>query len=89
VDFKTVKPWGAKPPAPYDSWPVQLAAYALGLATPDARLANVVISRGDDAKVHVVEYDLLEREAAFVTWDLTRRLWLHTSGMGKALGLQP
>ena len=89
VDFKTLKPWD-KPPRAYDSWAPQLAAYAQGLDRmygSSGQWANICISRGEDAAVHIIHYTDAERAAAFEEWKLTRRLWLHTSGLGAVLGV--
>lgn len=88
VDFKTVKPWSGKPPV-YDSWACQLEAYVLGLQRDYCQTYNIVISRGDDATVAVVHHDDATRAAAREEWLLTLKLWLHTSGMGRVLGVRP
>ena len=57
VDIKTKEFTAEKLPEAYDDHLMQLAAYREGLGMPNARCANVFVSRNVAGLVHVVEWE--------------------------------
>lgn len=56
LDIKTTKTEPGKPTKGYETWGLQLAAYAYGISHPSAKLLNVVISSNEPGRVEIVDW---------------------------------
>lgn len=81
VDTKTKEMDVGDKPAIYDSYPMQLAAYRVGLGMPDARGANLFVSRNNPGVVVVKEYTPEELDRGWKMFQLLKELFYAKTGL--------
>jgi hypothetical protein len=81
VDTKTKEMDVGDKPAIYDAYPMQLAAYRAGLGMPDARGANLFVSRNKPGVVVVKEYTSEELDRGWKMFQLLKELFYVKTGL--------
>jgi hypothetical protein len=76
IDFKTKEFTEDDLPKAYDENIIQLAGYCIGLDVPEARLANVFISRNIPGLVHIVEHTEEDIARGIELFDHLLELWM-------------
>ena len=77
VDIKTKDFTDPSTVTAYDEHLWQLSAYREGLKIPDARAANIFISRDEPALTKIIEWDLKELEYGWLTFKSLLIFWKH------------
>ncbi len=84
LDFKSRKTQPGKPATPYDTHPMQIAAYDVAyfhvMPEPDRIGCNLFISTTEPGRVDATWYDSKELTAAWNAFAACRDLWVHLRG---------